>query len=375
MRVTIVGAGPVGLLLACLLAPNHIVTILEKRINRTRGHSLNIDTVTIKEISDFAPNNKELQNILNEWKTLHGHVNTVDIEESLLKLAISSGVIILEKEVIDTIDDIPGHVIIGADGSHSKIRSIVFNDEIMDRHTVDYMVQLKYQTPEGTKPRQDISAMVYSFINSFAGSDIVTDFESLAPPKQIDPFDDNVTLRKAGVLHIPVPETVYNIITHNNRGTFRTPWLIDELAQINNEHIARLLRIIRRYEFSLKWRGGWLEDAKITAIPLTIYRSTNVVRITENNKLIILVGDASSGLIYQRGLNKGWMEAIQCARTLLCNTVETLTLGLRAYSQYCLSLYEDEKIIALEKHEKILHANKTAATISSSILQKFSKKI
>lgn len=131
-----------------------------------------------------------------------------------------------------------------------------------------------------------------------------------------------------------------------------------------------------RYDFSLKWRGCWIEDGVITIIPLTIYRSFDVVRILDNNKIVFLVGDSSSGLVYERGFNKGALEAIQLVKTLnLCHELtnkyssnynseyllNSYVDNLVNYSQYCISLYEDEKNEIMKKHNKILLANKSIA--------------
>ena len=359
MRITIVGAGPVGLLLSCLLSANHTVTVIDKRNESTRSHSLNINVETVTVIVDYIRNNmvisSDLEEMLHIWSD--NPVSTVEIEEKLTEIAIGLGVIIRRGINITSLDTIDDFVIIGADGAKSKIRSLVFNDDLVDIHNVQYMAQLKYHTPGATRPRLAVSAASYSFLNGLSGSDMVIDFESLAPP--------NDNFRKHGTLHIPIPESAYNMLTKNGKGTYANPWTIEELQSIRSDEdlylIAKLIRIIKRYDFSLRWRGGWLEDPKITVIPLTIYRSTDVVRLLDNNKLVMLVGDSASGLVFQRGLNKGWLEAVQCARTLNTNDPNALSLALAEYSQYCKTVYESERDAVLEKHRKIISSNKVTS--------------
>lgn len=359
MRITIVGAGPVGLLTACLLSHEHIVTILDKRNTSTRSHGLNIDTNTINIIINYIEsrnlliddNMRCLCDILRSWENTL--VGTIDIESQLTTIANNLGVNIRKGITVESIDEIEDSIIIGADGAHSKIRELVFNNETVDAHSVQYMAQLKYQTRGATRPRLAISAMSYSFINGLSGSDLVVDFESLAPP--------NDELRKPGTLHIPIPENVYNILSENGRGNYINPWSLEELGQINNAQVNKLLRIISRYNFSLKWRGGWLEDARVTVIPLTICRSADVVRILDNNKLVMLVGDSSSCLVYQRGLNKGWTESVQCAMALNNISAQSLPERLVKYSQYCVKLYETERDQVIIKHNKIISTNKSTS--------------
>jgi hypothetical protein len=359
MKITIVGAGPVGLLAACLLSRRHRVTVLDKRTESTRSHSLNISSETISVINDYIGEDQDhniiyLKNLLYRW--IHNnsnYVDTIEIETKLSEIAMEMGVTIRRGVNVDSmeiINNMDANVIIGADGAKSKIRSLVFNDELVDTHNVQYMVQLKYQTPGSTRPRRNISAIGYSCLNGLSGSDMVLDFESLAPP--------NDSLRKSGTLHIPVPRSIYEILSANNRGTYSMPWSIDELATINNQQIAKLVRIIGRYHFSLKWRGGWLENPAITVIPLNIYRSADVVRILPTNKLVMLVGDSSSGLVFERGLNKGWLETVKCVETLSASTPNELILALTEYSHHCMLLYEKERDQILLKHNKLTSSNK-----------------
>lgn len=354
MRITVVGAGPVGLLTACLLSFEHAVTVLDKRTCSTRDHGLNIDTETIDLIINYletcSGNTHCLCNVLHSWKGIP--VSTVDIESKLSEIASNLGVTIRRGINVESIDNIKDNIIISADGARSKIRELLFGGETVDCHSVGYMAQLKYQTPGITRPRLAISAVSYSFLNGLSGSDLVVDFESLAPP--------NNNPMKPGTLYIPIPKSVYDVLSAD-RGNYASPWKLEELRQINHEQVSKLLRIIHRYEFSLKWRGGHLEDARVTVIPLVIYRSSDVVHLSNNNKLIMLVGDSSSCMVYQRGLNKGWKESVQCAITLHNISSETLSQRLSEYSQFCVKLYETERDKILVKQGKIISVNKTTS--------------
>src|SRR5437764_297391 len=245
MRITIVGGGPVGLFLACLLSYQHRVTILEKRHERKRNHSLNISKQTIDVINNYlqiASYFDELKQLLNQWA--NNSINTIDIENALTSVANNYGVTIRYGIEIISLDGIDDNIIIGADGARSKIRSLIFGDEVIDKHNVQYVAQVKYQTPGHTRPRLSVSAICYSFLNGLSGSDMAADFESLAPVN--DPF------RKSGTLYVPIPQSVYNILTTNGKGNFNNPWSLSELAIVDHQQIAKLLRIINRYEFSLQ---------------------------------------------------------------------------------------------------------------------------
>jgi len=150
MYITIVGAGPVGLLLSCLLSVKHKVTVLDKRVESSRYHTLNIDKVTVTEIINYldviTSSNAHilyLKQLLLQWTN---PVSTVDIETSLTAIAINLGVVIRKGVNINNVNilnNIKDAVVIGTDGARSNIREIAFNNEITDTHTVHYMAQIK----------------------------------------------------------------------------------------------------------------------------------------------------------------------------------------------------------------------------------------
>lgn len=338
MHISIVGAGPVGLLLSILLSyKNHKVTIYEKRLEYKRDHALDINQETINIILDECP---QLHEVVINWS--NNPISTVEIQEILTQEAIKLGVTIINREIID-LNSIKDNIIIGADGAHSTVRRIIFDDEKTDVHDVQYMVQIKYHTSGNTRPRKMISAMAYSFLNGLSGDDMVLDFETLS--------GKTTELIKPGTLHIPVPRSVYNILSADNRGKYDTFWTLEELQNIQNSQIEKLCRIIRRYEISLSFRNGLLGNPKITVIPLSIYRSTNVVNVIDN-KLYVLCGDSSSGLIYQLGLNKGLKEAVELSK-----------LDLITYPEFCKSLYEKYRDEILMKHDKIVKGNRKISSV------------
>jgi 2-polyprenyl-6-methoxyphenol hydroxylase-like FAD-dependent oxidoreductase len=381
MRITIVGAGPVGLLTACLLAQErqslsrvashtqerqslpgvdshtqkHRITIIDKRVQHSRNHLLSISDDTIQAICQSLLNSDneiiiELIDLLRSWS--NQPVSTSVIQESLLQIAIRLGVEINLGTSVESLDDIRDSIVIGADGARSKIRQLAFNDELVDQHTISYMAQLKFTTPGRTKPRPLLTTMSHSFLNGITGDDIVMTFESMSRP--------NDELRKSGTLHIPIPKSVYDILSANGRGNFTTAWTPEELSRIQDSQVAKLLRVIKRYRFGVTWRDGWIENPKITVIPLNIYRSARTFTV-KGDKLVLLVGDAASGLVYERGLNKGWLEVVKLSTTLSNISPETIYHNLVQYSEDCTRLYERERDLALQKGRKIQSINQSTA--------------
>lgn len=369
MKITIIGAGPVGILLSIFLSTKHSVKIFEKRYGEGRNHGLNISKYTINEIIKHLIylniNEQKIHDIFLNWSDTS--ISTTEIRDKLIEIAEELGVVIYYGRDISNIED---SVIIGADGAHSIVRKLVFNDLITDEHNVQYMAQLKYITLGSTSPRKLVSAMSYSFLNGLSGSDMVIDFESLAP------VNDSIT--KPGTLHIPIPESIYNLLSENNRGKYDTHWTPNELSTISNHQISKLRGIIDRYNFSLSARGGVLGDPKITVFPLKICRSVDVFKFHRckdfSNKLVVLVGDSSSSLIFEEGLNKGWLEAIQCDKIFENKNSFDIANRLSDYSEFSLNLYEKKRDEILEKHNKIISINNSTSVtgiILTSVLGLF----
>lgn len=349
MKISIVGGGPVGLLLSCLL--NHEITIYEKRSQPIRNHLLNLDVDVIEKIiavTDNIPLITYLQEIKN------GPINTCDLEINLREITNAK----IEEIEIKDLNDIPDSIVIGADGANSFIRKAVFDNKLVDVIENNYMVQIKFETSGSTRPRKEISALAYSSLNGLNGEDMVLDFESLQRSN-----DSNF---KSGTLHIPIQKNVYDILTKDGRGKYNSAWTVEELAQIPNNKISKLVGIIERYNFSLKWRGGKLNNARITVLPLTTYRSKNVYKLTD--KLYMLVGDASSGLVYQRGLNKGFLEAVECFKVLNNLNGFNGLFQLEAYEMFCKQLYLSEIEEIQAKTQKIKSYNKSISLTTQLVV-------
>lgn len=185
---------------------------------------------------------------------------------------------------------------------------------------------------------------------------MVLTFESMAPPSSRE--------YKSGTLHIPIPYSVYSILSANGRGNIDRPWNLQELQSINDPLIAKLVRIIKRYQFGVSMRKGLIEQDTLTVLPLTIFRSPKSALRFES-KILFLCGDANSTCIYQRGINKGFLETLKCAEIM--DEPMILQSSLDAYNEYCEKLFKTEQNLALSRGQKIESSNKSIS-LSSQII-------
>lgn len=87
---------------------------------------------------------------------------------------------------------------------------------------------------------------------------------------------------------------------------------------------------------------------KITTLELSIYRSKKSVKYY-HGKPFLLVGDANSGMILQRGYNKGIKEAIHCAKaidgyfTSSSKSTKKIPKALNAYQKEVRRIFDEEK--------------------------------
>jgi hypothetical protein len=377
--VVIIGAGPIGLLTACCL---HVcrrsigcnnIKVYEKRIEPTRFHSLSIDMKSIQTLLNVLDcSSFELISLISVFDSWKSRVDTNVIQESLMKIALSYGIEVIYEEFTNVIPDVS--LVIGADGARSKVRELICKEELFsDEKVVSHMCQMKFKTYGSTKPRSLLGKLGASSINAVSGSDLVITFENMSGKTTQEV--------KSGTLNIPVSEDLYNLLLNSseeNKGTYANPWTLDELEAYANLFavnlnslssssfdgsfsLHKLVRLLKRYVYSLEsLRGGKLISPKITVLPLKIYRSSTSYKKIGNTN-VVLVGDASSGCIYETGFNKGIVEVSLLLKCLMNNDLES-------YDDSVTELYNRMSSIAQSKNSAIESGNVVASSFVMSAL-------
>lgn len=371
--IVIVGAGPVGITTACALKALNKelnIVVIDGREKATRHHALLPHIPAVFAITSLVakailfPDNKvnvqaakELGKIFLNW-TLRA-VRTSRIEGTLATLANQIGVTVLrgeqykltdktiesiqkgnfeEEEITDEhsekeaasierenkLKDIfrDAKVIVGADGAHSVVRSKMMKMEKSDEETLQHLIELKFDVNASTKSDRTKALL---FDGGRHGEiEIVTMDGASRKGGDIKP----------ATLHILVDQETFNLIKTKDEkgnpiGDFINPWKLKGLkARLETmtdpkqqAKLGKYVKIMSRYLEGAEQRGGKpLNEAgfneKITVIPMAVYRSVNAAQMVKG-KVVTLVGDASSGLIFVMGFNKGLVEAVKMTKNVV----------------------------------------------------------
>lgn len=357
--VAVVGAGPVGIMTTCLvkaLNKNLVVKVFDKRPTTTRDHALRIGADSINKIHALckeglarsAPSMDQslidqLLTITEGWKKRH--IRTSKIEETLAQLV---------KEKIQVFRG-PGHeirsdafqeflgstnaqIVIGADGAaDSQVREAIGATKIEEK-PLSYLLELKYTTTPESLERSKLDGSLQAVVAEG------WDFETMGR-KEVDKPSKRVTLHK--FIDEETHRSLLVAQAGDIKGTTAKPWTFEELSEQakKDPKVQWVVEHIQRYFNELDHSAE-----KIVTFPMAMFRSTHVVKAI-GNQLVVLAGDASAGVVLERGVNKGFIEAALCAKAVTTffekkpvrEQISALPPEFESYEQETLSLYKTEK--------------------------------
>jgi hypothetical protein len=372
-EVSIIGAGPVGAMDALLLAtlnPGVTINLIDKRDSHSRNYALNIWSSTVKyiksqldeaekiskkelennDISDDDKNrhNKILTNIKSTKNFLDKEINKsfISTTHNISKLSnmleeqakkIGKVNIIKPKhdeksggvtedhlsnlkkdtkaakdendEVGKALDN--SQVIIGAEGFHSNVKKIIFEDK-KKPEKVKYLVEFKYipkEKKEGTlsKIGKELVGLSELIFNPALGASRLYD-DTFEPTIKNAQINVSTVGKENATLHIIIDKNSYELLRDPNTSD---QW--DQLGSqvkpyTNMEQIPLHLR--DKFKRIVEDQIGMenLEGIKISAIPMQVGHAENMTKKIYN-KQFILNGDALTQLIFIRGVNEGLQTA------------------------------------------------------------------
>lgn len=359
-HVAVVGAGPVGIMTACLvkaLNENLVVKVFDKRPSTTRDHALRIGSDSIDKIhalcreclahSAASTDQDLVQKLLTRtkgWKKKH--VRTSTIEEELAELVREKIQVFRgpEHEIKasafqDFLDSTNAQIIIGADGAtDSQVREAIGAEKIEEK-PLSYLLELKYTTTPESLERNSLESSTQAIVAEG------WDFETMGRTEEGNRYK-RVTLHK-----FVDAETHRSLLVtqpdKSIKGTTAKPWTIQELSEQSKKDpkVRWVKKHIERY-----FDGGYHSAEKIVTFPMAMFRSTHVVKAM-GNQLVVLAGDASAGVVLERGVNKGLIEAALCAKAVITffekspktQQISPLPPEFETYTQETLHLYKTEK--------------------------------
>lgn len=340
--VVIVGAGPIGITTACTLKAIHNplnICVIDKREEPGRNHGLKINADAVDKIqalmSESACNPlakvedlQQMTKIFAGWS--ENFVRTSFIETELAKTATAMGICVLRgKEYGITPENFPvlcdnseetqkhgvlsaifknARIIIGADGAHSSVRTVTMGGKKSHDETIRHILELKYQTLGCMEARS----------YKIATKDVVQHsnlaFETTSKDK------NNPT--KPVTYHVFINADTFKALRVEGsdgrlKGVFGNSWTLAELKELSggDEKVLKVYEQINDYLVTLPPRQGKCEHEQISTLELNVYRSLQST-IKYKDKHILLVGDAESGLVLERGFNKGLQGAALCAKAV-----------------------------------------------------------
>lgn len=430
-----------------VLNPNAKICVLEKNQLAKRSHGLKIasDSVNqiiavldrvLKQIEDEGQNKNEdriqnislLKNTFVSWKN-SGFVRTNQIEMTLAERAHALGIGVFrgeayaitpefigkrpelsivkkedpvkqsefekEREKVRKIFD-QAKIIIGADGAHSAVRREIMGNELIEEASFQYMVEFKYQINSNANLQSKIEVCKQSTV----AQDIV--FENIGK--------GNGNEKKPATFRAFVDKKTYDALRQNEtdadnhvilgannkprlKGVFGNSWTLSTLKEeIEKKRNAgqvkiagrmnRMLELLNFYVSNIQSKNNSCSDEQISALELKVFLSKHTVK-KFGDQYALLVGDANSGMVLERGFNMGLIESIHCAQAITTHlenqakpehkaeNSQEIPKEFEAYEKTTHALYRKEKWWAGVKNFWINVARRVIAFFSKYIYQGF----
>ncbi|CAF3154812.1 unnamed protein product [Rotaria sp. Silwood2] len=141
-QIVVIGGGPVGLFTAIqikILLPQVNLVIYEKHQQYKRNHVLRLN----KMRTFFGlPPSLLLKNMIDNLPSI---VRTSVLESQLLELSKQLQIPIVYRNIENLNQFSDSRVIIGADGSRSIVRQLVFNNKMEYEKVLKYVIEIKYE--------------------------------------------------------------------------------------------------------------------------------------------------------------------------------------------------------------------------------------
>jgi len=317
-RVTIIGAGPVGLWTAVQIKQQDetiAVKIFEKHEEYQRVHGLRLNIQNLQ-----SPHNGEhlvswiqsLQNVSSDSKTIF--VSTKELEDKLLEVATSLGVEIVY-EAVNTTERLKelaetSNILVGADGSKSFVRETAFADSELKTKDFKFIIELKFQFQSEASNNN----LMFDKVKELYPTEKLLNF--LAEEQICEKINQGTNKRQSTLRFFVDEETYTNlgIVTFKNPKNLKNHW--SELPKKLQDDILAWFAAKQMTKKLLDFKP---EECAISKLTISAYRSPKVYQ-SENSMNYILVGDSAGGVPYFKALN----IALKSSSTLANHVIKFL---------------------------------------------------
>ncbi|CAF3370103.1 unnamed protein product [Rotaria sp. Silwood2] len=295
-QIVVIGGGPVGLFTAIqikILLPQVNLVIYEKHQQYERNHILRLN----KMRTFFGlPPSLLLKNMIDNLPSV---VRTSVLESQLLELSKQLQIPIVHRNIENLNQFSDSRVIIGADGSHSIVLQLVFNNKMEYEKVLKYVIEIKYEV-NGQGQKLDFIKYQYRTqkqLKYLVDEHIGTQKENRTP----------ITL------HLLIDKQIYEQM---KSATFKQPYYLHSHQHLIPKDLLETITIWFNVKKDYANEQRIENSEKITCITLAVYQSSEFVYYNEEKKqYTCLVGDAAFGVPFFRSLNNG----IMCSKKLsLC---------------------------------------------------------
>ena len=315
--VLVVGGGPVALWTAIqlrLLLPTQDVLVVEKRAGYSRHHVIKLDPAALH--TPLADRSAVLRKML---ASVPPTIAIADLERQLAALASLLGIRVAYEREYPSVDVQDVVAIVGADGAHSTVRRLHFNNALQTYDGTMYAVELRYDAQHAA-PLSGVQQ--YALIK--AAGRLVS--EHVSHGTRI-----SVRFVVSGAEYVAF-----------SGATAAAPWTFAQAADMPPAVLrAMQLWIGARAHYTGEVRFATSEC--ISSVSLAPYRSVCFSRAgTPKRAPVFLVGDAAFGVPFFRALNNG----LRCGTALAHVLARLLGEGIdttTAYESY-VSLLADTEI-------------------------------
>lgn len=217
-------------------------------------------------------------------------------------------------------------VVIGADGSHSFIRKAVMDNKKSHNDTINYLIELKYQTKGDSKVRSNANASIHALKCGTGFHSTSNSSKDGYKPATLHLFVDKQTFDE-----FRTQDEDKNVLT----GTFEHAWTLQEVKERATTH-PKLAKVYETMMVHLQHEAkNEPRAARVSTLPVKLYLSEETTKLFHDRRFV-LIGDSNNGLALQEGANAALKEAAWLAEAVLKAKSEDIFRDSNSYNDYAL---------------------------------------